>query len=119
MSAIMDLYLSTSDSLSLQEMLDIDIKSEIDSLIGGHGDLTGFTFPELPPLEIEDSRDVRWFSTNSNHSNSSFNINGDDCSAMVNPNAVMPIISLAQNVRYGSTFGILVVLKKIIFKLYL
>lgn len=101
MSAIMDMYLSASESLSLQEMLDIDIKSEIDTLIGGH-DFSGFNFPELPPLEIEDSHDIKWFSTNSNHSNSSFNIGGDDCSAMVNPNVVMPIISLAQNVRSPS-----------------
>lgn len=99
---MMDMYLSTSDSLSLQDMLDIDIKSEIDTLIGGHSDFSGFNFSELPPLEIEDSHDVKWFSTNSNHSNSSFNIGGDDCSAMVNPNVVMPIISLAQHVRSPS-----------------
>lgn len=98
----MDMYLSASDSLSLQEMLDIDIKSEIDTLIGGHNDFSGFNFSDLPPLEIEDTHDIKWFSTNSNHSNSSFNIGGDDCTAMVNPNVVMPIISLAQNVRSPS-----------------
>lgn len=98
----MDMYLSASDSISLQDMLDIDIKSEIDTLVGGHNDLTGFNFSDLPPLEIEDSHDIRWYSTNSNHSNSSFNISGDDCSAMVNPNAVMPIISLAQSLRSPS-----------------
>lgn len=102
MSAIMDMYLSASDSLSLQEMLDIDIKSEIDTLIGGHNDFSGFNFSDLPPLEIEDSHDIKWFSTNSNHSNSSFNIGGDECTAMVNPNVVMPIISLAHNVRSPS-----------------
>lgn len=102
MSAMMDMYLSTSDSLSLQDMLDIDIKSEIDTLMGGHSDFTGFNFSDLPPLEIEDTHDIKWFSTNSNHSNSSFNIGGDDCTAMVNPNVVMPIISPAQNVRSPS-----------------
>lgn len=102
MSAVMDMYLSASDSISLQEMLDIDIKSEIDTLVGGHSDLSGFNFSDLPPLELEDSHDIRWFSTNSNHSNSSFSFSGDDYSAMVNPNAVMPIISLAQNIRSPS-----------------
>lgn len=98
----MDMYLSTSDSLSLQEMLDIDIKQEIDTLVGGHNDLSGFNFADLPPLELEDSHEIRWFSTNSNHSNSNFSFGGDDCSTMVNPNAVMPIISLAQNLRSPS-----------------
>lgn len=98
----MDMYLSTTDSISLQEMLDIDIKSEIDTLVGGHTDLSGFNFSDLPPLELEDSHDIRWFSTNSNHSNSSFSFSGDDCTAMVNPNVVMPIISLGQNIRSPS-----------------
>lgn len=103
MSAMMDMYLSASDSLSLQEMLDIDIKSEIDTIVGGHSDFAGFNFSELPPLELEDSHDIKWFSTSSNHSNSSFNIGGDDCAAaMVNPNVVMPIISLTPNVRSPS-----------------
>lgn len=107
MSAAMDMYLSTTDSVSLQDMLDIDIKSEIDILVGGHNDLSGFNFSDLPPLELEDSNDIRWISSNSNHSNSSFNLdfNGEDASKMVNPNAVMPVsstITLAQNIRSPS-----------------
>ncbi|XP_018321174.1 fork head transcription factor 1 [Agrilus planipennis] len=108
MSAAMDMYLTGTDSISLQEMLDIDIKSEIDVLVGGHNDLPPFNFSELPPLELEEAGDIRWISSsNSNHSNSSFTLDfsGDYASTMVNPNAVMPFtstISLAQNIRSPS-----------------
>lgn len=103
MSAAMDMYLNMSDSVSLQDMLDIDIKSEIDTLVGGHNDLSGFNFSELPPLDIDDVHEGKLFSSNSNFS-SYFNLDlsNDDASAMVNPNAVMPVISLAQNIRSPS-----------------
>lgn len=48
----MDYYLGT-DSLSLQEMLDVDIKCEIEGVIGGHPEL-GFNFTDLSPLELDD-----------------------------------------------------------------
>ena len=48
----MDYYLGT-DSLSLQEMLDVDIKCEIEGVIGGHTEL-GFNFTDLSPLELDD-----------------------------------------------------------------
>lgn len=104
MSAAMDMYFSMNDSISLQEMLDIDIKSEIDTLVGGHNDLSGFNFADLPPLELDDNPDIRWLSSNSNHSNSSFGLDlgSDPETAMVNPNAVMPFISLAQSIRSPS-----------------
>lgn len=103
MSAPIDMYLSMSDSISFQDMLDIDIKSEIDTLVGGHNDLSGFNFTDIPPLDIDDNQDIRWFN-HSNLSNSSFNLdfNNEDAIAMVNPNAVMPVISLAQNLRSPS-----------------
>ncbi|XP_017778466.1 PREDICTED: meiosis-specific transcription factor mei4 [Nicrophorus vespilloides] len=99
MSAIMDMYFNNSESMSLQEMLDIDIKSEIDTLIGGHNDLSGLNFSDLPPLELDDVHDIRWFSHNSN---SSFTLDFNDESKMVNPNVVMPVITLAQNIRSPS-----------------
>lgn len=49
----MDYYLGT-DSLSLQEMLDVDIKCEIEGVIGGHTDL-GFNFGDFSPLELDDN----------------------------------------------------------------
>lgn len=94
-SAMMDMYFnSTSSDSILTEMLDIDIKTEIDTLMGGHNDLSGFNFADLPPLELDDSPDVRWFSSNSNLSNSSFNLDfsaEDAITQMVNPNVVMPV----------------------------
>lgn len=104
MSAAMDMYLSASDSMPYQDIFDIDIKSEIDSLVGGNNDFSGLNFSDLPPLELEDVSDIKWFSSNSNHSNSSlnFDFNGEERTTMVNPNAVMPALSLAQNLRSPS-----------------
>lgn len=48
----MDYYLGT-DSLSLQEMLDVDIKCEIEGVIGGHTEL-GFNFTDMSALEMDD-----------------------------------------------------------------
>ncbi|GLV44456.1 jumeau [Carabus blaptoides fortunei] len=94
----MDMLLSAGDSLSFQEMLDLDIKSEIDTVLGcGGGEFTSFSFTDLPPLELDDTpaSDINmWFSSTSNHSNSNFNIDfiGSEAAAMmVNPNSVMPL----------------------------
>ncbi|XP_076236668.1 forkhead box protein N4 jumeau [Calliopsis andreniformis] len=99
----MDYYLGT-DSLSLQEMLDVDIKCEIEGVIGGHTEL-GFNFTDMSALEMDDDpigchNDLSgWFGStsllngNSNSSNSNFNLDlsgGDAASIMVNPNSVMP-----------------------------
>ncbi|XP_076180608.1 forkhead box protein N4 jumeau [Ptiloglossa arizonensis] len=99
----MDYYLGT-DSLSLQEMLDVDIKCEIEGVIGGHTEL-GFNFTDMSGLEMDDDpigcqNDLSgWFGStsllngNSNSSNSNFNLDlsgGDAASIMVNPNSVMP-----------------------------
>ncbi|XP_015601134.1 forkhead box protein P2 [Cephus cinctus] len=99
----MDYYLGT-DSLSLQEMLDVDIKCETEGVIGGHPEL-GFNFTDLSPLEMDDDpvgcqNDLNgWLGStsllngNSNSSNSNFNLDlsgGDAASIMVNPNSVMP-----------------------------
>lgn len=100
MSAAMDMFLTASDSLTFPDILDIDIKSEIDTLVGGHTDFSGFNFNELPPLEFEDVHDIKWFNSNSNHSNLDFS--GEEGPTMVNPNAVMPLMSLGSNVRSPS-----------------
>lgn len=98
MSTAMDMFLSATDSLSFPDILDIDIKSEIDTLVGGHNDFSGFNFNEMPSLEMEDVHDIKWFNSNSNHSNLDFS--GEEGPTMVNPNAVMPVMSLAQSIRY-------------------
>ena len=48
---MMDWVLGTDQSL--QDMLDCDIKSEIDSVIGGNPEL-GLNFTELTPLELDE-----------------------------------------------------------------
>lgn len=100
----MDLYWSATDSLSFQDMLDIDIKSEIETLVGAHSDFPSFNFADLPPLEFEEVQDIKWFSSSSDLSNSSLNLDftGDDRTTMVNPNAVMPLVSLSQSIRSPS-----------------
>ncbi|CAH2006402.1 unnamed protein product [Acanthoscelides obtectus] len=102
MSAAMDMFLTASDSLSYPDILDIDIKSEIDTLVGGHNDFSGFNFTEMPSLEFEDVHDIRWFNSSSNHSTLDFSGGDGDGPTMVNPNAVMPVVSLANNARSPS-----------------
>ncbi|XP_043288887.1 uncharacterized protein jumu isoform X2 [Venturia canescens] len=92
----MDYYLGT-DSLSLQEMLDVDIKCEIEGVIGGHPEL-GFNFTDLSPLELDDDPvgcqgDLNgWFGAASllNGNSNSSHSGGDAATIMVNPNSVMP-----------------------------
>lgn len=103
MSAAMDMYFNMNDSISFQDMLDIDIKSEIDSLVGGHNDLSGFNFSDLPALDIDDGHEIRWATSNSNFSSSSLNLDSNiDEATVVNPNAVMPVLSLTQSLRSPS-----------------
>ncbi|XP_050305141.1 uncharacterized protein LOC126742534 isoform X2 [Anthonomus grandis grandis] len=93
MSAAMDMFLNTSDSLPFPDILDIDIKTDMDLLVGGHNDFSGFNFNSLEPLEFEDAHEIKWYNSSSNHSILDFS--GDDGPTMVNPNAVMPVMSLA------------------------
>lgn len=108
-SPTMDMLLSAGESLTFQEMLDVDIKSEIDTVLGGHGDFNAFAFSDLPALELEDEpADLNaWFcggggghsSAGGGHSTSSaFNMDfmgGEPASMMVNPNSVMPLTAAA------------------------
>lgn len=96
MSTAMDMFLNTSDSLPFPDNLDIDIKSDMDMLVGGHNDFSGFNFNSLEPLQFEESREAKWINSNSNHSFLDFN--GDDGPTMVNPNAVLPVMTLASSI---------------------
>lgn len=107
----MDLYLGQDSlSLSLQDMLDCDIKTEMDSVLAGT-DLSHHGLG-LPPLDLdEDSLGMghmthMWFSANSNSSNSNFNLDfvgGDGAAMMVNPNSVMPLTLTATAVSSTPT----------------
>lgn len=99
----MDLYLSAQDSLSLQEMLDCDYKTDLESVLAGT-DLSLSLNGEFPPIDLDDafggSDDMTmWFTNGCLHngnSNSSSNFNldllgGDAAALMVNPSSVMPV----------------------------
>ncbi|XP_066247872.1 uncharacterized protein jumu [Euwallacea similis] len=96
MTTAMDIFLNASDSLPFPDVLDIDIKSDMDMLVGGHNDFSGFNFNSLEPLDFGDSHEAKWFNSNSNHSILDFS--GDDGPTMVNPNAVLPVMSLASSI---------------------
>ncbi|XP_055615663.1 uncharacterized protein LOC129761867 isoform X2 [Toxorhynchites rutilus septentrionalis] len=86
----MDLYISDS----MQDMLDIDIKSEVATVVGGVNEFSSLMNFDLPSLELD---------TNSNDAESGWCGGGPtrwsssdiyaDVGACVNPNSVMPVIS--------------------------
>lgn len=89
----MDLYISDS----MQDMLDIDIKSEVATVVGGVNEFSSLMNNELPSLEIGGD-------SNSNDCDNSAWLGGPkwsavntdiyaDVGACVNPNSVMPVIS--------------------------
>lgn len=87
---IMDLYVSDS----MQDMLDIDIKSEVATVVGGVNEFSSLMNFDLPSLELD---------SNSNDAESGWCGGGPtkwsssdiyaDVGACVNPNSVMPVIS--------------------------
>lgn len=84
----MDFYLG---SATFQEMLDIDIKTEMDSVFNDHD--MNFTYSDLPEMEtstIHSNGESIWFSNNSNHSSSLFDFRNEGATRMVNPNSVLP-----------------------------
>ncbi|XP_037299496.1 uncharacterized protein LOC115452409 isoform X2 [Manduca sexta] len=85
----MDLYITDS----LQDMLDIDIKNEIDtdlSSINGFPDSLGTNFSEMPPLLDMDTDNSAWLNNSSSFVHN-LDLYGSEANAvMVNPNSVMP-----------------------------
>lgn len=85
----MDFYITDS----MQDMLDIDIRSEVATVVGGSTEFSSLMSYDLPSLELD---------TNSNEGDLSAWLGGAkwstndvyaDVGACVNPNSVMPIIS--------------------------
>lgn len=92
---IMDLYVSDS----MQDMLDIDIKSEVATVVGGVNEFSSLMNFDLPSLELDsnstDAESSGWCGGGPTKWSS-----GDiyaDVGACVNPNSVMPVISSAQS----------------------
>lgn len=90
---ILDFYISDS----MQDMLDIDIRTEVATVVGGASEFSSL-MSELPTLDLETSNDdiggetpwlggPKWSSTSSSHDLYA------DVGACVNPNSVMPAIN--------------------------
>ncbi|XP_039446293.1 forkhead box protein A2-A isoform X2 [Culex pipiens pallens] len=92
---IMDLYVSDS----MQDMLDIDIKSEVATVVGGVNEFSSLMNFDLPSLELDsnstDAEANGWCGGGPTKWSS-----GDiyaDVGACVNPNSVMPVMVSAQS----------------------
>lgn len=86
----------------MQDMLDIDIRTEVATVVGGASEFSSL-MSELPTLDLEASNDdaetpwlggPKWSSTSSSHDMYA------DVGACVNPNSVMPAIN---NINSGLT----------------
>lgn len=99
----MDLYISDS----MQDMLDIDIKSEVATVVGGVNEFSSLMNFDLPSLEIGGD-------SNSNDCDTTAWLGGPkwsavntdiyaDVGACVNPNSVMPVISSSSSSTTNST----------------
>uniref|UniRef100_A0A8D8RKV9 Forkhead box protein N1 n=1 Tax=Cacopsylla melanoneura TaxID=428564 RepID=A0A8D8RKV9_9HEMI len=85
----MDVYLSAEESLTLQEILDTDIKCELDSVwTGGSGEEFGFTHIDYSDENsCSNMNNLSWHAFNSSNLDL---IEGDDA-LMVNLNSVIPL----------------------------
>lgn len=91
---IMDLYVSDS----MQDMLDIDIKSEVATVVGGVNEFSSLMNFDLPSLELDsNSNDAESGWCGGGPTKWSSNDIYADVGACVNPNSVMPVISSAQS----------------------
>lgn len=90
---ILDFYISDS----MQDMLDIDIRTEVATVVGGASEFSSL-MSELPSLDLETSNDdmcggdTPWMGGPKWSSTSSHDLYAD-VGACVNPNSVMPVIN--------------------------
>uniref|UniRef100_A0A182PK33 Fork-head domain-containing protein n=1 Tax=Anopheles epiroticus TaxID=199890 RepID=A0A182PK33_9DIPT len=89
MTPMSDLYITDS----MQDMLDIDIKSEVTTVVGGVNEFVSLMNYDLPSLELDSNS----LDGNSLYSSATFGIGSTDLypevSACANPNYVMPVLS--------------------------
>ncbi|GAB0093123.1 Winged helix-like DNA-binding domain superfamily [Sergentomyia squamirostris] len=86
---IMDFYISDS----MQDMLDIDIRSEVATVVGGANEFSSLINYDLPSLDIDSSSndgEISWLGGPKWSAGSDIYA---DVGACVNPNSVMPVIS--------------------------
>lgn len=89
---ILDFYISDS----MQDMLDIDIRSEVATVVGGVSEFTSL-MNDLPSLDLDTSSsdgDVAWLGGPKWSCTSTSNDIYADVGACVNPNSVMPVINV-------------------------
>lgn len=81
----MDFYISDS----MQDIYDIDIRSEVATVVGGANDFSSLVNFDLPPLDLDSNSNDVWMGSSRWSFGSSSDIYADvgEC---VNPNAVMP-----------------------------
>lgn len=85
----MDLYITDS----MQDMLDIDIRSEVATVVGGVNEFSSLMAYELPSLDFDtnsnDCDNVSWLNGANKWSSNDIYA---DVGACVNPNSVMPVV---------------------------
>lgn len=83
--SLMDFYISDS----MQDIYDIDIRSEVATVVGGANDFSSLVNFDLPPLDLDSNSNDVWMGSSRWSFGSSSDIYADvgEC---VNPNAVMP-----------------------------
>ncbi|XP_055698326.1 uncharacterized protein LOC129798885 isoform X2 [Phlebotomus papatasi] len=86
---IMDFYISDS----MQDMLDIDIRSEVATVVGGASEFSSLINYDLPSLDLDTNSndgEISWLGGPKWSAGSDIYA---DVGACVNPNSVMPVIS--------------------------
>lgn len=98
----MDFYISDS----MQDIYDIDIRSEVATVVGGANEFSSLVNFDLPPLDLDSNSNDVWMGSSRWSFGSSSDIYADvgEC---VNPNAVMP----NTNVTNGVTANVSMLLK--------
>lgn len=88
----MDLYISDS----MQDMLDIDIRSEVATVVGGVSEFSSLMNYDLPSLDLDTNSndcDISWLSGPKWSATTNSTDIYADVGACVNPNSVMPVIT--------------------------
>ena len=88
--SLMDFYISDS----MQDIYDIDIRSEVATVVGGANEFSSLVNFDLPPLDLDSNSNDVWMGSSQWSFGSSSDIYADvgEC---VNPNAVMPNSNVA------------------------
>lgn len=90
----MDCYISDS----MQDIYDIDIRSEVATVVGGANEFSSLVNFDLPPLDLDSNSNDVWMGSSSRWSFGSASDIYADVGDCVNPNVVMPNTSVKNNI---------------------